>query len=124
MQAVRDRDVAAEVVGVSLGPLQGRRLRGVERPGRGGRRASTAPTSSSSARTSSERSFLSIQYIAIIIIGGVGTIFGSVLGALFLGGLPGAHRAATATSIPGVATSAGDDGFIERRLVQPGSSAC
>ena len=32
--------------------------------------------------------FLSIQYIAIIIVGGVGTIFGSVLGALFLGGLP------------------------------------
>ena len=55
--------------------------------------------------------FLSIQYIAIIIVGGVGTVFGAVLGALFLGGLPAVIENYS-DSIPGVATSAGDDGFI------------
>jgi branched-chain amino acid transport system permease protein len=55
--------------------------------------------------------FLSIQYIAIIIVGGVGTIFGSILGAIVLGGLPGLIDRYSG-SIPGVATSASDDGFI------------
>ena len=31
---------------------------------------------------------LSIQFIAIIVVGGIGTVFGSVLGALLLGGMP------------------------------------
>jgi branched-chain amino acid transport system permease protein len=31
---------------------------------------------------------LSIQFIAIIIVGGVGTVFGSLLGALFIAGAP------------------------------------
>ena len=53
--------------------------------------------------------FLSIQYIAIIIVGGVGTIFGAVLGALFLGGLP-AVIDNYSDSIPGVGT--GTEGFI------------
>ena len=55
--------------------------------------------------------FLSIQYIAIIIVGGVGTVFGAVLGALFLGGLPAVIENYS-DSIPGVATSASGDGFI------------
>ena len=53
--------------------------------------------------------FLSIQYIAIIIVGGVGTVFGAVLGALFLGGLP-AVIDNYSESIPGVGT--GTEGFI------------
>ncbi|CAN5598170.1 branched-chain amino acid ABC transporter permease [soil metagenome] len=90
MQAVRDRDVAAEVVGVSLarykigafavssamaavaGGLLGS-FQGYVVPGEFGDSAGL---------------LLSIQYIAIIIIGGVGTIFGSVLGAIALGALP------------------------------------
>jgi branched-chain amino acid transport system permease protein len=32
--------------------------------------------------------FLSIQFIAILIVGGVGTIFGSILGGLFVGSVP------------------------------------
>ena len=90
MQAVRDRDVAAEVVGVSLarykigafalssayaalaGGLLGAYY-GYAEPGQFAGLVGLA---------------LSIQYIAIIVVGGVGTILGSVLGALLLGGIP------------------------------------
>ena len=68
--------------------------------------------------------FLSIQYIAIIIVGGVGTIFGAVLGALFLGGLPGRDRELLATrsraSRPAPATTASSR---SSRSTRP-SSAC
>lgn len=109
MQAIRDRDVAAEIVGVPLG------------------RYKTAAFALSSGLAAMAGAlygayqefvspdewtlFLSIQYIAIIIVGGVGTIFGAVLGALFLGGLP-ALIEEYSDSIPGVATTAGDEGFI------------
>jgi branched-chain amino acid transport system permease protein len=109
MQAIRDRDVAAEIVGVPLG------------------RYKTAAFALSSGLAAMAGAllgayqefvspdewtlFLSIQYIAIIIVGGVGTVFGAVLGALFLGGLP-ALIEEYSDAIPGVATTAGDDGFI------------
>jgi branched-chain amino acid transport system permease protein len=32
--------------------------------------------------------FLSIQYLAIIIVGGLGSVLGAILGALFVGSLP------------------------------------
>ena len=85
MQAIRDRDLSAEVIGVSparykvgafawssayaalAGALYGL-LQQYVSPGEFGL-------------------FLSITYVAIIIIGGLGTIFGSIVGALFvLGG--------------------------------------
>jgi branched-chain amino acid transport system permease protein len=109
MQAVRDRDVAAEIIGV--------------RPGRykvGAFAVSSGLAAMSGALLGAYQQFvapdqwslfLSIQYIAIIIVGGVGTIFGSILGALFLGGLPNLIERYS-DSIPGVATSASDDGFI------------
>jgi branched-chain amino acid transport system permease protein len=109
MQAVRDRDVAAEVIGVSLGRYKV-----------GAFALSSALAAMAGALYGSYQQFvspeewslfLSIQYIAIIIVGGVGTVFGSVLGALFLGGLP-ALIERYSESIPGVATSASDDGFI------------
>ena len=86
LQAVRDRDLAAEVIGVSLfrykvgafaissglaaiaGGLFGAHAQFVE------------PTQFSL--------FLSIEYVAIIIIGGLGTVFGTVLGAVFFEFLP------------------------------------
>ena len=86
LQAVRDRDLAAEVIGVSLfrykvgafaissalaavaGGLFGAHAQFVE------------PTQFSI--------FLSIEYVAIIIIGGLGTVFGTVLGAVFFEFLP------------------------------------
>ena len=55
--------------------------------------------------------FLSIQYIAIIIVGGVGTVFGPIIGALVLGGLPGLIDKYS-DSIPFVSTGSGDSGFI------------
>jgi branched-chain amino acid transport system permease protein len=109
LQAVRDRDVAAEVVGVSLGRYKV-----------GAFAISSALAAVAGALYGSYQQFvspeewslfLSIQYIAIIIVGGVGTIFGSVLGALFLGGLP-ALIERYSESIPGVQTSASDSGFI------------
>ncbi len=109
IQAVRDRDVAAEVVGVKLGTYKV-----------GAFALSSALAAMAGALYGAYQQFvspeefslfLSIQYIAIIIIGGVGTIFGSVLGALFLGGLPRLIEEYS-ESIPGVQTSSSDSGFI------------
>jgi branched-chain amino acid transport system permease protein len=109
IQAVRDRDVAAEVIGVRLGSYKV-----------GAFALSSALAAMAGALYGSYQQFvspeewslfLSIQYIAIIIVGGVGTIFGSILGALFLGGLPALIEKYSG-SIPGVQTSAGDSGFI------------
>jgi branched-chain amino acid transport system permease protein len=90
LQAVRDRDLAAEVIGVSQfrykvgafavssayaavsGALYGAFLQFVDPEQFGGVRGL----------------FLSIQFIAMIILGGVGTIFGSVLGAIVIGSIP------------------------------------
>ena len=84
LQAVRDRDLSAEVIGVNLartkvgafawssafaavaGVLSGLQIR--------------------QAGPDDFGLFLSITYIAIIIIGGIGTIFGSIIGALFVVG--------------------------------------
>src|SRR5262249_60322549 len=88
LQAVRDRDVAAEVVGVSLFRYK----------------LSAFAISSAIAAlagvlyglylgylTPDETSLglvLSIQFLAVIVVGGIGTIYGSILGALFVGALP------------------------------------
>jgi branched-chain amino acid transport system permease protein len=109
LQAIRDRDVAAEIIGVELG-----------RHKVGAFAISSALAAIGGALYGAYQQFvspdefslfLSIQYIAIIIVGGVGTIFGSVLGALFLGGLP-ALIEEYSDSIPGVQTGADDSGFI------------
>ena len=109
IQAVRDRDVAAEVIGVRLGSYKV-----------GAFALSSALAAMAGALYGTYQQFvspeewslfLSIQYIAIIIVGGVGTIFGSILGALFLGGLP-ALIERYSESIPGVQSSASDSGFI------------
>jgi branched-chain amino acid transport system permease protein len=86
MQAIRDRDVAAAVIGVS--------------PARykiGAFVVSSALAAMSGALYGSYLNFvnpehwnlfLSIQFIAMVIVGGVGTIFGSILGGLFVGSVP------------------------------------
>jgi branched-chain amino acid transport system permease protein len=92
MQAIRDRDMAAEVVGVSLlrykvgafalssaftafaGALFATLVLGSIRPDQFGAAAGLV---------------ISIQFVAIIIVGGMGTIYGSILGALVIAGLPG-----------------------------------
>jgi len=109
MQAVRDRDVAAEIIGVQLG----RYKVGAFAVSSGLAAAGGALFGSYQQFVSPDEwsLFLSIQYIAIIIVGGIGTIFGAIVGAVFLGGMPGLIDRYS-ESIPFVATSATDDGFI------------
>jgi branched-chain amino acid transport system permease protein len=82
MQAVRDRDIAAEVVGVSL-----------FRTKVGAFVVSSAMAAVAGALFAASQQFvapdtwnllLSIQFIAMIIVGGVGTVFGSIVGAFVI----------------------------------------
>ena len=109
IQAIRDRDVAAEIIGVELGRYKVAAFA----VSSGFAALGGALYGAYQQYVSPEEwtLFLSIQYIAIIIVGGVGTVFGAVLGALFLGGLPAVIENYS-DSIPGVATTAADDGFI------------
>ncbi len=86
MQAVRDRDVAAEVIGVSLARYK-----------IGAFVVSSAMAAVAGALFGVHQQFvqpdawdllLSIQYIAIIIVGGVGTVFGPILGAFAIALIP------------------------------------
>jgi branched-chain amino acid transport system permease protein len=109
IQAIRDRDVAAEIIGVELFRYKvavfavSSALAAIGGALYGAYQQYVSPDEWTL--------FLSIQYIAIIIVGGVGTVFGAVLGALFLGGLPAVIENYS-ESIPGVSTTAADDGFI------------
>jgi branched-chain amino acid transport system permease protein len=109
IQAIRDRDVAAEIVGVELGRYKVAAF--AVSSGFAALGGALYGAYQQYVSPDEWTLFLSIQYIAIIIVGGVGTIFGAVLGALFLGGLPAVIENYS-DSIPGVATTAADDGFI------------
>ncbi len=114
MQAIRDRDVAAEVVGVSL-----------LRYKVGAFAVSSAMAAVAGAfygaaiqRYVSPVEFggtlglvLSITFVAVIIVGGMGTIFGSILGALVVGSLPKIIQKFSA-EIPFLSTSPTDDGIL------------
>lgn len=109
MQAVRDRDVAAEVIGVSAGRYK-----------IGAFAVSSAMAAVGGALFGAYQQFVSpeewglllaVQFIAVIIVGGMGTVFGSVLGALFVGALP-ALIDRYSDVIPGVSSGAGSEGFI------------
>ena len=86
LQAIRDRDVAASVIGVSLTRYKVSAFA-----------VSSAMAAMCGALFGSYYGYvspdqwnllLSIQFIAIIIVGGVGTVFGAVVGALFIAGAP------------------------------------
>jgi branched-chain amino acid transport system permease protein len=95
MQAIRDRDLAAEAIGVSLtrykvgafavssafAAVAGSLYFGV-----------VLRTISPEQVSGAEGLFLSIQFVAAIIIGGLGTIYGGILGALFVSFLPEVTR--------------------------------
>ncbi len=86
LQAVRDKDIAAEVIGVSL--VQYKVGAFVVSSGYA---ACAGAIYASYARFVSPLDFslfLSIQFIAMIVVGGIGTIKGAILGALFLTLLP------------------------------------
>lgn len=86
MVAVRDNSLAAGVVGVD-----------VARTKIGAFALSSALAALAGALYGSYRTYvgpeewdllLSVQYVAIVIVGGIGTVAGPVLGALFVGGMP------------------------------------
>jgi branched-chain amino acid transport system permease protein len=109
MQAVRDRDVSAEIIGVEPGRYKVAAFA-----------LSSAIAAVAGALFGSYQQFVSpeefglfvsIEYIAIIIVGGLGTIFGAVLGAIFITALPRLVERYS-DSLPGVATGVGDEGVI------------
>ena len=86
LQAIRDRDVAAAVIGVTRPATRSAPSRCRARSRRCAARCSARYFGYISP--DQWNLLLSIQFIAIIIVGGVGTVFGSILGALFVAGLP------------------------------------
>ncbi|MGH9187994.1 MAG: branched-chain amino acid ABC transporter permease [Acidimicrobiales bacterium] len=115
LQAIRERDLAAEVVGVSLTRYK------IAAFAVSSAIAAVAGALFASIFRSAQwidppgaMLFLSIQYIAIIIIGGIGTIYGSVLGALLIGSLPQIIQNVTLNNdLPFVVEAPGESGFIE-----------
>ena len=108
MQAIRDRDVAAEVIGVSLA-----RYKLGAFAWSSGMAAAAGALLAAYTRFISVDSldiFLSIQFLAIIIVGGVGTVYGAVLGAVALQAIPELINRFSG-SIPFVSTSATESGI-------------
>lgn len=109
MQAIRDRDVAAEVIGVSLARYKigafavSSAMAGVAGALFAGYQEYVSPEEWTL--------FLSIQYLAIIIVGGLGTISGAILGALFVGSLPRVIEEFS-DSLPLVSAESGGDPVI------------
>lgn len=110
MQAVRDRDLAAEVIGVSIFRYKvgafaiSSSLAAVAGAMYGSLQQYVSPTE--------WNLFLSIQFVAIIILGGLGTIFGGVLGAVVIGAMPKLINRYS-DSIPFVTSAGGGgDGII------------
>ena len=90
MQAVRDRDLAAEAIGVSLARYKvgAFAISSAYAAIAGGLFGALQQYVSPTEFGGQLGLFLSIQYIAIIIVGGVGTIFGSIIGAFVVGAMP------------------------------------
>lgn len=116
MQAVRDRDLAAEAIGVSLARYKvgAFAISSAYAAVAGGLFGALQQFVSPTEFGGQLGLFLSIQYIAIIIVGGVGTIFGSLLGALVVGAMPRVIDYTSRTNdLPFVSGDAGGrDGFV------------
>lgn len=115
LQAIRDRDLAAEVIGVSLVQYKV-----------GAFVVSSAYAACAGAMYASYTRyvspldftlFLSIQYVAMMVVGGIGSVMGSILGALFLTALPRLIESASA-SLPFIATQGGGGGITVFSLNQ------
>lgn len=116
-QAVRDRDMAAEVIGVD--PSRYKVLAFAISAALGGvAGALYAPlqdfvTPGGLSEPGGFGLTMSIQFVAIIILGGLGTIYGSVIGAIVIGALPEVVAAVTKeSSIPGVASGGFAEGLV------------
>ena len=112
MQAIRDRDLSAEVIGVNLARYKV-----------GAFAWSSAFAALSGAlygvvtsrlETGIFDLTLSITFVAMLIIGGVGTIFGSILGALLVSGGQQliARNSGAVVFDPILISSPGDSGFL------------
>jgi branched-chain amino acid transport system permease protein len=112
MQAIRDRDLSAEVIGVNLARYKV-----------GAFAWSSAYAALAGALYALLQQyvnplefglFLSITYVAMVIIGGLGTIYGSVLGALFVWGGRSLIEQNSGRTIfdPLITTSSGEDGLF------------
>lgn len=84
--AIRDRDVAAEVIGVNL--TRGKILAFVISSFYAGVCGSLLFTITSFVEPGSLSLLLSVQFLVMILVGGVATISGSIMGALFIATLP------------------------------------
>jgi branched-chain amino acid transport system permease protein len=103
--AVRDRDIAAEVMGVGL--ARHKALAFVVSSFYAGCAGALLYTVSGFFDPGSFNLLLSIQFIAMVLIGGVATISGSIMGALFITLLPRLTQELPAL-IPAVSTSPTD----------------
>jgi branched-chain amino acid transport system permease protein len=116
MQAVRDRDLAAEAIGVSLARYKvgAFAISSAYAAVAGGLFGALQQYVSPTEFGGQLGLFLSIQYIAIIIVGGVGTIFGSLIGAFIVGAMPRIiENVSRNTDLPFVTGDAGgSEGFI------------
>lgn len=86
MQAVRDRDAAAAVIGVSLARYKVGAF--VLSSGLGALAGGLQFAYVQYASPGEWGLVRSVQFIAIVVVGGAGTIYGPILGALLIGGLP------------------------------------
>lgn len=84
--AIRDRDIAAEVIGVNLTGYKA--LAFAVSSFYAGCAGALVYTVSGYVEPGSFNLLLSVQYIAMVLIGGAGTISGSIMGALFITLLP------------------------------------
>jgi branched-chain amino acid transport system permease protein len=95
--AVRDRDIAAEVIGVNL--TKQKAVAFTVSSFYAGVAGALLYTVSGFVEPTQFGLLLSVQYIAMILIGGVATISGSIMGALFIGTL-GRLTRELASSLP------------------------
>jgi branched-chain amino acid transport system permease protein len=115
MQAVRDHDAAAEVIGVRL--ARSKVLAFVVSSSLAAMAGALFGSYQQFVTPGDFGLFLSLQYIAMIVVGGVGTTFGPILGALFITAMP---RVVEEFSdlIPGVASEPGAGGITVFTLNQ------
>ena len=110
-QAVRDRDLAAEIIGVNLFKYKTLAFA-----------ISAALSSLAGALYAPLQGFVgtedfslavSIEFIAIIILGGLSTIYGSIIGAVMITALPFfVEGLAERYGLPGVASKGGESGLV------------
>lgn len=114
-QAVRDRDAAAEVIGVRLA-----RTKVMSFVVSSSLAALAGGLYGSFQRFVNPEEFglfLSIEFLAMIVVGGAATVYGPVLGALFITTVPFLIEE-WSDRIPGVATQAGESGITVFALNQ------